>query len=381
MRRTTGNLAAKLQELARTEPGLAPVVSVYLDTRWTDEHQRERVRIFLKEEVRKAAAMAAGALDAELAWITAQGERLVGQDLHPERAGAAMFAGGAASLRELLHLSLPFTDRFAINNHPCLRPLVAALGAAPRAAVLFVDGECARLVALTEEGAADEITVAATDAIGHHRRGGFLLLLQSRYQRHIHEHRARHFEAVARALADLVDHYSLRSIVLAGETRNLAVFRTQVPSRLGKRIVGDVAGTRWEPSSALAERALALLGQRAAGELAVTVDTVLTEAGARSRSVAGIDAAVEAVNRGAVDRLFLLDSYHEDGQLCVACRALQRTTDTWCRWCGAMTVARELGEGMVQRVLASGGYVASVDVHAGLARVGGAAALLRYPVR
>jgi hypothetical protein len=52
-----------------------------------------------------------------------------------------------------------------------------------------------------------------------------------------------------------------------------------------------------------------------------------------------------------------------------------------CRWCGAVTSALELGEAMVQRVLADGGDVASVDVHAGLARAGGVAALLRYPPR
>ncbi len=59
------DVAAKLQELARTAPGPAPVISVYLDTRWSDEHQRERVRVFLKNEIHRAAAMAAGRLDAD----------------------------------------------------------------------------------------------------------------------------------------------------------------------------------------------------------------------------------------------------------------------------------------------------------------------------
>jgi hypothetical protein len=48
-------------------------------------------------------------------------------------------------------------------------------------------------------------------------------------------------------------------------------------------------------------------------------------------------------------------------------------------WCGgAATNALELGETMVQRVLAAGGDVASLNVHAGLQRAGGVAALLRY---
>jgi hypothetical protein len=235
---STIDVASKLRELARAKPGPTPVISVYLNTRWTDEHQRERVRVFLKNEVRKAAAMAAGQLDAELAWIASQGERLVNQAAHPEAAGVAMFAGGPDGLRDVSHFAVPFADTFAVADTPRLRPLVAALGEAPRAALLFVDAESARLVALTEQGPAEEIALEDPDPQGQHRRGGWLFLLQSRYQRHIHEHRKRHFDAVAQALAELVDHYGLRSIVLAGEPRNLAVFRSHVPPRLAGRLVG-----------------------------------------------------------------------------------------------------------------------------------------------
>jgi peptide subunit release factor 1 (eRF1) len=375
------DVAAKLQELARAKPGPAPVISVYLDTRWSDEHQRDRVRVFLKNEIRKAAAMAVGQLDAELAWLTAEGERLVRQEFHPEAAGVAMFAGGSAGWREILHLAVPFTDSFAVADTPRLRLLVQALGEAPRAAVLFVDGESARLAALTEQGATDEIALETNDVVGHHRRGGWSLLLQSRYQRHIHEHRKRHFDAVAHALADLVDHYGLRAIVLAGEPRNLAVFRTQVPPRLADRIVGDVAGARYEPTSALAERALALIRDRGAGQAAAALNTVLIDAEGGGRAAAGVEATIDAVNRGTVYRLYLLASYREDGRGCPACHALQRAEDVACRWCGAATSALELGEAMLQRVLAAGGDVVSIDVHAGLERAGGVAALLRYPPR
>ena len=375
------DVAAKLHELARTKPGPAPVISVYLDTRWSDEHQRDRVRVFLKNESRKAAAMAAGRLDAELAWIGEEGERLVGQEFHPEAAGVAMFAGGSANWREILPFAVPFTDSFEVADTPRLRPLVQALGEAPRAAVLFVDGESARLTALTEQGAAEDVALESTDVVGHHRRGGWSLLLQSRYQRHIHEHRKRHFDAVAHALADLVNHHGLSAIVLAGEPRNVAVFRTYVPPRLADRIVGEVAGARHEPPTTHAERALALIRHRGAGQAAAALDTVLVEAEGGGRAAASVEATIDAVNRGTVDRLYLLASYREDGRGCPTCQALQRANDLACRWCGAATNALELGEAMVQRVLAAGGDVASIDVHAGLARAGGVAALLRYPPR
>jgi protein required for attachment to host cells len=378
---TAIDVTSRLRELAASKAGPAPVVSVYLDTRWFDEHQRGRVRVFLKNEIRKASAMAGGRLDAELAWVATEGDRLVDQRLHSEAAGVAMFAGGAANWREILPLAVPFTDSFAVADTPRLRPLVQALGEAPRAAVLFVDGESARLTALTAQGAAEEIAIETADAIDHRRGSGWGLLLQSRYERHVQEHRRRHFDAVARALADLVDHYDVRAIVLAGEPRNLAVLRSHVPARLADRIVGDVAGARYEPTSALAERALELIRHRDAGEAAHTLDTVLIDAEGGGRAAAGVEATIEAVNRGTVDRLYLLTRYEENGRACLACDALQREADVACRWCGAATRALELGEAMVRRVLAAGGDVASIEVHAGLGRAGGVAALLRYPPR
>lgn len=377
----TVDVTARLQMLARTTPGMAPIISVYLDTRWSDEHQRERVRIFLKNEIRKAAAMSVGQLEADLGWIAAQGERLVGQEVHPDISGVGMFAGGPSRLREVLPLAVPFSDSFTVASTPRLRPLVTALGEAPRAAVLFVDSESARLVAVTEGGPGDETTLQATDVVGQHRRGGWLLLLQSRYQRHIHVHRARHFDAVAAALTDLVDHYGLGAIVLAGEPRNLAVFRAHVPPRLSGRIAGEVAAAGYEPSSVLVERALALIRHRMAGGLAAALDTVLVDAEGGGRAAAGAEATIDAVNRGAVDRLYLLRSYEEEGRACPSCQALQGIAGGGCRWCGAATGVIELGEGMVQRVLAASGDVASVDTHTGLERAGGVAALLRYPPR
>jgi stalled ribosome rescue protein Dom34 len=45
---------------------------------------------------------------------------------------------------------------------------------------------------------------------------------------------------------------------------------------------------------------------------------------------------------------------------------------------GKETQPVELGEAMVDRVVATGGTVEVLETHAGLARVGGVAGLLRY---
>ena len=205
------------------------------------------------------------------------------------------------------------------------------------------------------------------------------MLLQSRYQRHIQEHRARHFDAVAAALADMVEQQGLRAVVLAGEPRNLAVFRGHLPATVAAAIVGTIAGAHYEAASALASRALELLRHVAASDQAATVDSVLVEADGGGRAAAGVDATVEAVNRGTVDRLYILKSWDEAGRVCPACGALQRGANTTCRWCGKPTNAVSLGEEIVRRVLAADGTVESTCGPCRPRAVGGIAALLRYP--
>jgi peptide subunit release factor 1 (eRF1) len=374
----TDDMAATLRGLARMTPGAAPVISVYLDTRWADEHQRERVRVFVKNESRKAAAMSAGQLDSDLAWIEAQTERLVGQTLAPDTPGVVLFASEARGLRETIPLAAACADSFAVADTPRLRPLIDALGEAPRAVMLFIDGERARFIALTEQEVGEEVLLENPEVVGHHRRGGWAMLLQSRYQRHIQEHRARHFEAVAHALGGMVEQQGLRAVVLAGEPRNLAVFRGHLPPTAAARIVGTIAGAHYEAARALASRALELIRRTSASDQAATVDSVLVEADGGGRAAAGVAATVEVVNRGNVDRLYILKNWDEVGRVCPACGALQSRENTTCRWCGKPTRDISLGEEMVRRVLAADGTVESTAAHAGLERAGGIAALLRY---
>jgi hypothetical protein len=132
-------MAATLKRLARLSQGAAPVISVYLDTRWFDEHQRERVRVFVKNESRKAAAMAGGGLASDLAWIESQAEQLASQVLYPDAPGVALFAAEARGLRQVIPLAAACADSFTVADMPYLRPLIDALTEAPRAAVVFID--------------------------------------------------------------------------------------------------------------------------------------------------------------------------------------------------------------------------------------------------
>jgi hypothetical protein len=64
------DLMTKLGELGKISKAPTPLVSVYLNPRWADEHQRDRVRDFLKNELAWAGRASSNrAADSDLDWI------------------------------------------------------------------------------------------------------------------------------------------------------------------------------------------------------------------------------------------------------------------------------------------------------------------------
>jgi peptide chain release factor subunit 1 len=354
------------------------VVTVYLDTRWTDEHQRDRARVFLRSEIRRARQDGRAAA-ADLAWLESQGETLTEPGRPPGAAGAALFACEALGLRELIAARAPLPDAFHLAASPVLRPLATALRDAGETVLVFVDGERARLIPVSPAGPEQEV-VLEHEVPGRHRRGGWALLAQSRYQRHIQDHRDRHFEAVVEALRALVEATPDARLALAGEPRTVALFQRALPADLAARVAATLPGSWHEPAAALVARAVDGLEAHRAETQGAEVERVLVEAAKGGRATAGPGATAAAASRDAVHRLYLLDGAATPGVACAACRALAPGTGSACPGCGAPAAAVELGEALVERVLAGGGTVEVLRVHDGLARAGGLAARLRYGV-
>jgi peptide subunit release factor 1 (eRF1) len=372
------DIKARLTELARFQPAATPVVSVYLNTRWADEQQRERVRIFLKNELRKAQATeTAAAIAEDLNWIQEQGKALIEQSTFPDAHGVALFACQSARLREVLPIRAPFDDTFVLDDTPFLQPLAAVADKAPVALVVFVDGTSARLIPLDTTGTGEEVRLEA-EVEGRHRTGGWAALAQARYQRHIAEHREEHLDAVAAAVVELSARHGAHRIVLAGEPRMVSVFRERLPEPIAARVVGSVSAARYEPSTAIVGRASELLLHVDQLRDYEAVDAALTEAAKGGHAVVGMEGCIEAVNQGSVRHLYVLKALREMGRLCAKCQALQREVAGVCRFCGGDTRATELGEAMVDRVIATRGDVTVVERHGGLEQSGGVVAVLRY---
>jgi protein required for attachment to host cells len=375
------NLMARLGELGKMSKGFTPVVSVYLDTRWADEHQRDRVRIFLKNELARAREASSNrAADSDLDWIESQGQALVGQATMPEGVGVALFACEGAGLREHLSVRVPFfEDAFVVADTPLLRPLAVLAEATPAALLIFVDAESARLWTITAAGVGAELVLEA-ETEEHPRIASGPETTQAVYDRHREARREHHFALVAKRVVELVASERIERLIVAGEPRNVALLRKALPPSMAEHIVGEIAGSRDEAGHVLVRRATEVLSRAEGQRHAEEVDTVLVTAAKGGKAAAGVDATLDAVKRGAVHRLYLLRDFVESGRVCVACGDLGRGNHELCRLCGKLARAVDLAEAMVHRVIAAGGTVADVPAHMALGRSGGVAAWLRFPL-
>jgi peptide subunit release factor 1 (eRF1) len=368
------DIVARLERLPAARPG---VVSVYLNTRWSDEHQRDRTRVFLTHELQRARAAGVAAPD-DLDWVERKGQALVDQAESADAKGVALFACQALGLREAIPVRVPFHERFVIGERPDLGALAELLDEHPSAMIAFVDGESARLIALHPGGPGDEVVLEPGDVPGRHARGDWAQLAQSGYARHIETHRARHFEAVADALTQAVDALAIRRILLAGHEDRLAAFEHHLAERLRPLVVGRIHATRWESMSAIVDRAAQRLDLQEHSDEVAEVDDVLTEAAKGGRAVAG-PGTLEAARRGAIHRLYILADLRRPGRECARCGALQETGPS-CWLCGGTTHDIDLAAAVVNRVQTAGGTIETVVQHAGLSATGGLAARLRYPL-
>ena len=315
--------------------------------------------------------------DEDLDWIEAQGQRLVAGDLLPEANGVVLFSGGDG-LREVVPVRTAFDDAFVVKARPHVRPLAGVIEEIVPALVVFVDGVHARLVSLTPAGPSEEVTLRS-DVEGRHAATGWADRAQTRFHRHIEEHRGRHYEAVAQAVEELAQRLGVRRIVLSGEARAVGLFRDHLSTELDRRVVGVVSAAGHEPMATIAERAAEHLARFDEQEDSEAVDRLLDADAKRGRAVTGLEPTLEAVNRNAVQQLYVLPGFGSIGAICEGCSALQPPAPSGrCRFCGDAAQPTELGEAMVGRVLASGGTVGVIHRHAELNAMGGVGAILRY---
>jgi peptide chain release factor subunit 1 len=374
-------LLEELKELAKVSLAPHPFITIYLNTKWNSEKQRERVRIFAKSKLRDLLAQnedrspeARRSLEEDAERIDQYIRGLVSREHDEDYAGIAIFSCSGMGVYRVIKSYTPFEQSFECCSRPALRPALQAAKAGAPALLCIIQGDSGRLVEFELGGIRREFAFEDEEFPGRHEQGGWS---QARFQRHVREHLSRNLTKLSEQAIRWLDESRITRFLLSGPEADVALFETFLPKRIVATIRGRLALDPNATRDVIEAEVRAALESARAEDDAKAVDEVLDGLGF-GRAAAGADAVAEAVTAGKIRTLYLEDRFRQPGWKCFGCGALGVKVPLGCPVCHVAVEAVELGEELVRGTLARDGDVVPIREHEGLRAEGGVAALLRY---
>jgi peptide subunit release factor 1 (eRF1) len=393
---TIQSLDKALPRLARYRSVQEPIASLYLDTCWADEQQRDRVRLFLAAEARAMLQRhrdgpAAPAVERTLTRMMRFVADLCDQAHHADSDGVALFACEALDLFWPIYLRTPLRNALALDEVPHLSQLVRVSQTHAPALLAVADVYGARIVQLAWGEVAHQASIRGTLPRGLEQDGispwggpqGFER--SQKNQRHLERHITQNWRAAAEYLTALADGEKVGPVVLAGLGEAVASFERELPERIAARVIARIPRPSADPEmnggarDALVRSALAAVAAHARGEQERGVERAVGEAMRGGLAVLGPEDVILALNEGRVHQLLIEDGYGGNGWRCRSCDALGISDGSRCAFCqGELTTVESLGDELVRRALRSGASAEVLPHNPRLHHYNGVAAFLRH---
>ena len=374
------DIKKEIRKLAKIPETDYPFLSLYLNTKWEDEKQRGRVRLFVKNELKEAQKSIKEeekirkSLQNDSEKVQRYIEGLIHRAYDERFKGIAIFACSGIRAFIIYRSSIPFENQFTISSKPSLRQLVQISDENKSAIAVMVDTDRAKIfeMSLGEIHLESQIESYVP---GRHEQGGWS---QMRFQRHIREHMHQHHKGVAEQLIKLFDEERCENIVLIGQEHILASFRALLPERVREKIKGDLSAKFEEESSNVAQKVFEYLHGEYFKEEHTIIEEVIETALARGAAAVGLRDTIEAINRGQVHRLVLDSDLKRQGWQCIKCLALGDITPLSCPFCNSAIETVDLAEEMIRSVINRDGEVDMIKDHPELNKYEGVGAMLRF---
>jgi len=379
------DMKGEIKKLAQIEEGPFPFLSIYLNTKWDDEQQRERIRLFIKNELKKAYHQVKGNEDWERAFLEDQKlieryvEGLVRQHYEEGVNGFAIFSSGGSKTFLTYPSIIPFENEFFLSDLPVLRPLVKLSSQYQNTLAVMVDTDSARLFEISLEGEVIESSIESY-VPGRHDQGGWA---QMRYQRHIHDHMDKHHKEVSEQLIELFDSGKWKRIVLIGQSRIIANFKSFLPERIKENITDTFSMNFSEGRSKVLKRIFERLLQIEREEIRHEVQELKEKKLTSGLATFGLNGTLEAVNKGQVQTLYIHNQLSLSGGKCTQCKSLTllsplNNPKISCPFCRGDVKNINLEEEMMRYVLRQDGDVKWIEEDSFLKEHEGICALLRF---
>jgi len=378
------DIRSEIKKLARMEEGSMPFISLYLNTKWEDEQQRERIRLFIKNELRKGWDQLKDQEEWRRHFIEDQqriekyGERLVRRAYWEGVNGMAIFSCSGANMFSTYPSIIPFENQFFLSDTPVLRPLVRLSSQYQNTLAVMVETDSAKLLELSLEGLLGEFSIESY-VPGRHDQGGWA---QGRYQRHIKDHMDKHHKEVAEQLTELFDSNQWKHIVLIGQERILANFKSFLPERVKMNIADTFSLDFSEDRSKVLRKIFEHLLQKERLKIHDEIQKLKERSPQGGMATLGLTQTLEALNQGQVHTLYLLTSFSYKGGKCKRCGSLLApppgNPSLPCPLCKGELKRVDLGEEMIKASLRQDGEVKWVEENEALREHEGVGASLRF---
>lgn len=373
-----------LQELIAIPEQREVIASVYLNTRWADEHQREAVRVFVSEQARRAVKAQPNEegrhkLAATFQPIEDYVAGLLRQRHDDWATGVAIFSCPAINLFRVIATRMPFDPmEFRLGPRPYLTPIVSTLASVPTLLLATVD---------SEGGSVFEVScgvVANEDVIdrffpGGHSQGGWRQLKISHRLGNLREQNLR---AVAEPFARRAEALPDALLVLSGQHFILNTFEALLPERVRERIVARLphppSPNDGEVRLELLQDAQPLVEAAVRAQRLAERDVALAEAARGGLGVAGVSPTLLALTEGRTHRVFIDRGWHAQGFSCQRCGALAEKGGSGCGYCAGELKAVEFPDEIVRRAVGADAEISFLPLDAPLPDGAHLAAQLRH---
>jgi len=299
---TLDQLTAQLDRLAAFEAGPFPVVSLYLNTQ-PDQNGRDHFEPFLRKELteRVRTYPASGPERESLDKDTARIREYV-SSIEASANGIAVFACAGARLFETVELAAPVPEhRMFISDLPHLYPLARLVDEYPRYAAVVADTNSARIFVFAANTVERSQQIDGTKT-RRHKMGGWS---QPRYQRHVENFHLQHAKEIADALARIVRHDRITSVVVAGDEVITPLLREQFSKEVAERVIDIVKLDIRAPQREIFEKTIAALRQKDSETDREKVEALIGAYRANGLGVVGYEDTKAALELGQVEELII----------------------------------------------------------------------------
>ena len=240
---TTNGVQPQLDRLNQIRAGRNRVVTCYLKLEPRDR-TRGKYRIKLKNRIKAVADSLEGS------GLPRSTREAVAKDLArlddylnrpgnlPATRGLAVFACGPLDLFEVVPLPKVYRSRVVIDRQPLIRELAAVEDEFGRMLTAVADRALARVFEVTAFGTTEVGSFKAGALRPKHFSGQNGRWGEHNYNNRIREEKARHFEAVARALFQLNQQRPVRGIVLAGPGKESGAIEAFLHPYVARQVIG-----------------------------------------------------------------------------------------------------------------------------------------------